>query len=264
MRSLLFRVVTVAVGCAFAARPYEFVRANRTVDDVPPLVDFEEGKAWTATATDAGASSEISQEEQLFGQNTLKLTYCGKGPSPRVTLAPPQPVALPRAFDTLYVWVKGNHFGVGGNTELGVPNPALSAVFRTAQGGDMKISLSKIVWPDWHQVNRRFTEAERAKLAGASFAGFELSGGTQTQYLQMHFDNVAVFADDLKTPEGIEIVGDEYPDPPEDPPQLFFHGVCATTRKPYLMRLKYVPYGGGVYFPDASFPVPDDFFIDGG
>ena len=72
-------------------------------------------------------------------------------------------------------------------------------------------------------------------------------------------------ADDLKTPEGIEIVGDEYPDPPEDPPQLFFHGVCATTRKPYLMRLKYLPYGdGGVYLPDASFPVPDDFFIDGG
>ena len=204
MKSLLFRVMTVAVGCAFAARPYEFVRANRTVDDVPPLVDFEEGKAWTATATDAGASSEISQEEQLFGQNTLKLTYCGKGPSPRVTLAPPQPVALPPAFDTLYVWVKGNHFGRGGNTELGVPNPELSAVFRTAQGGDMKISLSKIVWPDWHQVNRRFTEEERAKLAGASFAGFELAGGTQPETLSLFFDNLAVFVDDLSSPLNVK------------------------------------------------------------
>ena len=203
MKMKMLTAVALTAGCACAARPYEFVRANRTVDDVPPLVDFEDGKAWCATAADAAASCEISQEEQLFGKNTLKLSYCGKGASPRVTLAPPQPIALPKTFDTLYVWVKGNHFGTGGNTDLGVPNPELSAVFRLAQGGDMKVSHSKIVWPDWHQVNRRFTEAERAKLAGASFAGFELSGGTQAETLSLFFDNIAVFVDDLTSPLGV-------------------------------------------------------------
>ena len=203
MKMKMLTAVALTAGCACAARPYEFVRANRTVDDVPPLVDFEDGKAWCATAADAAASCEISQEEQLFGKNTLKLSYCGKGASPRVTLAPPQLIALPKTFDTLYVWVKGNHFGTGGNTDLGVPNPELSAVFRLAQGGDMKVSLSKIVWPDWHQVNRRFTEAERAKLAGASFAGFELSGGTQAETLSLFFDNIAVFVDDLTSPLGV-------------------------------------------------------------
>ena len=181
-------------------RPYEFKAANRDKDDVPPLVDFEDGAAWSVQTSDAAATCAVTGEEQLFGTNTLRLSYCGKGASPRVSFAPPRPVPLPGTFDTMYVWVKGNHFGHGGNTDFSLPNPELSAVFRRTQGDDVKISLAKVAWPDWHQVNHRFTEAERAKLAGASFAGFELSGGTQTQYLQMHFDNVAVFADDLKTP----------------------------------------------------------------
>ena len=181
-------------------RPYEFKNAKRDKDDVTPLVDFEDGKAWSTAATDAAAFCEITQEEQLFGTNVLRLSYCGKGTSPRVSFAPPQPVALPEKFDTMYVWIKGNHFGHGGNSDFSIPNPELFVVFRLAQGGDMKISLAKVAWPDWHQVNRRFTVEERAKLAGASFAGFELSGGTQAQYLQMHFDNVSIFTDDLKTP----------------------------------------------------------------
>ncbi len=185
-------------------RPYEFRNAGRDKDDVAPLVDFEDGRAWRATAADAEAFCEITQEEQLFGTNTLRLSYCGKGASPRVSIVPPKPVALPETFDTMYVWVMGNHFGTGGNTDFSIPNPELFAVFRGAQGEEVKMSLAKVAWPDWHQVNRRFTEAERAKLAGASFAGFELSGGTQTQSLLMHFDNVAVFVDDLKTPLAVK------------------------------------------------------------
>jgi len=185
-------------------RPYEFKKAKRDTDDVPPLVDFEDGTNWRVVATDAAATCAITQEEQLFGTNTLKLSYCGGhaagAPCPAVRIAPPEPIALPKAFDTLYVWVKGNHFGRGGNTDFSLPNPELFAVFRLVHGEEMKISLAKITWPDWHQVNRRFTEAERVKFAGATFVGFELSGGTQAQYLQMHFDNLAIFTDDLQTP----------------------------------------------------------------
>ena len=185
-------------------RPYEFKRAKRDKDDVPPLVDFEDGRPWRMTTADAAAICEITQEEQLFGTNTLRLSYCGKGAAPRVLFAPPEPVALSETFDTMYVWVKGNHFGRGGNTDFSLPTPELFAVFRLAQGGEIKIALEKIAWPDWHQVNHRFTAAERAKLAGASFAGFELVGGTQAHYLQMHFDDVSMFTDDLKTPLGVK------------------------------------------------------------
>ena len=185
-------------------RPYEFKAAKRDKDDVPPLVDFEDGVAWRVQTADAAARCDVTQMEQLFGTNTLRLSYCGKGPSPRVSVVPPQPVALPAVFDTFYVWVKGNHFGHGGNTDFSLPNPELSAVFRRAQGDDVKIPLAKVTWPDWHQVNYRFTAAECEKLAGASFVGFELSGGTQAQYLQLHFDNVAVFTDDLKTPLAVK------------------------------------------------------------
>jgi hypothetical protein len=120
-----------------------------------------------------------------------------------VFLAPPQPIALPAKFDTLYVWVKGNHFGRGGNTELGIPNPEMFAVFRTAKGEEMKISLRNIVWPDWHQVNLRFTEEQRSKLAGGSFVGFEFTRGNQPEMLSLYFDNLAVFVDDLTSPLGL-------------------------------------------------------------
>ena len=44
-------------------RPYEFRNAGRDKDDVAPLVDFEDGRAWRATAADAEAFCEITQEE---------------------------------------------------------------------------------------------------------------------------------------------------------------------------------------------------------
>ena len=185
-------------------RPYEFRRAGRTKDDVPPLVDFEDGNPWRMSATDAGATCEIVQTEQLFGTNTLRLSYCGKGSKPGVTISPGAPVPLPEAFDTFYVWVKGNHWGRGANTDFSVPATRLSAVFRRRDGEVEKVALGAVDWPDWHQVNRRFSPEEVERLAGGSFVGFEIVGGCQPEYRHLHFDDVSVFKDSLERPLGVK------------------------------------------------------------
>ncbi len=181
-------------------RPYEFKRAKRDRDEVPPLVDFEDGAPWRAEASDAAAHCSATSEDQLFGRYTLRVSYSGRGKAPSVTVAPQTPFALPSRFDTFSVWVKGNHWGRGANSDHSIPSPALSALFRTGAGKEVRIQLGKVDWPDWHLVDHRFTKAERDSIEGGAFVGFAFTGGTQTQFLQMHFDNVAVFEDDLTRP----------------------------------------------------------------
>ncbi len=70
-------------------------------------------------------------------------------------------------------------------------------------------------------------------------------------------------AEELHTPAGVTTVGDDYPAAPDFPRQLFFHGTCSTTKKKYLMRLRYVDQFEA-YFPANAYKVPDDFLSDGG
>ncbi|MDD4622726.1 MAG: hypothetical protein PHG71_05760, partial [Kiritimatiellae bacterium] len=178
-------------------RPYEFKNANRTQDDTPALVDFESDPKWKVSGENAAALCAITREEQLFGEKTLRLSYCGKGDKPSVVFGPDKPLAIAHEWDVFAVWAHGNHFGRGANTQLGVPSAELFLALRLADGTDERISLGKIDWPDWHRIERRFSPEEMTRLRGASFAGFVLVGGTQPEYRQTHFDNVAFFNDPL-------------------------------------------------------------------
>ena len=179
-------------------RPYEFKNANRVKDDVKPLVDFENGAKWTVECVDAAAKCGETSEEQLFGAKTMRLSYCGRGEKPVVMLRPPAPVALPDDFNAMYIWVKGNHWGHGANTDFSIPNTPFYACFTLADGKEASFRFLDLAWPDWHQLNYFFTEQEKAKLKGARFSGFRLEGGTQKRYLHIHLDNFAVFKDKLE------------------------------------------------------------------
>ena len=178
-------------------RPYEFKKVNRVKDDAAPLVDFETGPAWRTEASDAAADCALTQEEQLFGTNTLRLAYCGRGNDPVVTFAPSVPIPLPENFNTFCVWVKGNHWGRGANTDFSVPSAKLFALFRLKDGTEKAVPFGRVDWPDWHLVDRRFNAEEVSRLTGGSFIGFRLTDGKQKDFLHVHFDNVAVFEDSL-------------------------------------------------------------------
>ena len=47
-------------------RPYEMVWVNRTQDDNPPLIDFEDLTGWRVETDDAIATFERSQEQQIW------------------------------------------------------------------------------------------------------------------------------------------------------------------------------------------------------
>ena len=174
-------------------RPYEFKRAGRDKDDVEPLIDFEKDAKWRVECSDAAASCGVTEEVQLFGKKTMRLSYCGRGEKPCVILRPESPVALPDDFNSMYVWVKGNHWGLGANTDFSIPNTPFSVCFILANGQEERFRLLDLAWPDWHQMNYRFSDAELSRLKGAKFSGFVLEGGSQRQYLQIHIDNFAVF-----------------------------------------------------------------------
>ncbi len=69
--------------------------------------------------------------------------------------------------------------------------------------------------------------------------------------------------DALATPDGIVEIGDDYSDAPTFPRQLFFHGVCSTTKQKYLMRLRWLDEIE-MYVPVMSYKIPEDFLADGG
>ena len=69
-----------------AARPYEFTDAGRTEDAHPAIVDFESPCEWKVRYWDAEATFERTQEQQLFGDWTGKLTYRATGKKPRVSI----------------------------------------------------------------------------------------------------------------------------------------------------------------------------------
>ncbi|MGI6390268.1 MAG: hypothetical protein ACOX7Q_08750 [Kiritimatiellia bacterium] len=178
-------------------RPYEFKNANRTLDDVPALVDFEDDPAWKVRAENAAALCATTRETQLFGEKTLRLSYCGKGDKPSIAFGPEKPVAVTNAWNTFAVWVHGDHFGRGANTQPEVPSAEFFLALRLADGTEQRVSLGKITWPDWHRIERRFSPEETKRFQGAAFAGFVLTGGTQPEYRPMHFDNIAFFMDTL-------------------------------------------------------------------
>ena len=178
-------------------RPYEFKAAGRMKDDTPVLVDFEECPEWKVRGENAAAICATTREVQLFGEKTLRLSYCGKGDKPSVVFGPEKPLAIIEEWDTFAVWVHGNHFGRGANTQPGVPSAELFLALRLADGTENRISLGRVDWPDWHRIERRLLPEEIKRLRGASFAGFILVGGSQPEYRPMHFDNVAFFKDDL-------------------------------------------------------------------
>ena len=181
-------------------RPYEFKRANRNEDDVKPLIDFEDGAKWSVECSEAAAICGTTSEEQLFGKNTMRLSYCGRGENPTVILRPPAPVALPEDFNTMYLWLKGNHWGRGANTDFSIPNTRFSACFKLADGKEERFFFELLAWPDWHQLNYTFSAKEIERLKGAKFSGFLLENGTQKQYLQLHLDNFAVFKETFDKP----------------------------------------------------------------
>ena len=177
-------------------RPYEFIDALRTTDEVAPWIDFESGPSWRAGPADK-AFVENSAERMLFGTNTLKLTYSA---AEEIRLRPSAPLPLPDDHDWFGVWLRNSE----ANRKAGKGAPTLNLVFRRKGGEEVRLPLrhyygsSRMDWPDWWYAVRCFSESERKILSepGMSFDGFALSGCSNTAPTSVYVDNIAFFSRD--------------------------------------------------------------------
>ncbi|MBP5320269.1 MAG: hypothetical protein J6334_04715 [Kiritimatiellae bacterium] len=180
-------------------RPYEFVEAGRTEDAHPAMLDFETECEWTIRCWDAEATFERSQDEQLFGDWTGKLTYRATGINPRISIRLTTGLPLPKdTFDTMSLWIRGETFTMGANKIIGEPTPSLTAVFRQPDGHALSYPLASINWKGWFLRYVRFPQADIPKLRESIFVGFELTGCSQKQERVIYLDSLAIFKDELK------------------------------------------------------------------
>ena len=195
----------LAVGsvCAAAAgeevvgeRPYEMVWANRTEDDYPPLIDFENLDGWTVKAQNAVAKLTLSREQQLWGKHVAKVTYRGTGGSPTFTLTPAKPVPLASGVDCVTLWVYGNNWAWVPNRST--PQVGIYVLLRSAEGKAVRLTLGRVMWREWWVMQRKLSAAERDLLSqGAHFVGIEINNCRNKDDRVVYLDNLACFKEIL-------------------------------------------------------------------
>jgi hypothetical protein len=192
-----FRFAACALGAGLLAageRPYELVWANRTEDDHPALVPFTSVEGWRVETADAEARLERSQEVLLFGDAVAKLTYRAAGPSPRVTLVPPEPVAVTGAFDAVTCWIYGNNHSYAPDPKT--PPVTVALRFADAAGQPFSVQLARVHFKEWFLCHRRLEPGQTARVAGgAKLLGIEIAGGRNAEERAIYLNSLAVFTE---------------------------------------------------------------------
>jgi len=181
---------------AVGKRPYEMVWANRTQDDHPPLVDFENLDGWQVVAENAVATFERSREQQIWGRYVGKLTYRGTGGEPLVRILPPKPIDIPAPFDAVECWIYGNNWAW-------IPDPTTPPVnvrvlLQDSEGREFVVYLETVHWKEWFLCHRRLTPEQIARVkGGAKFLSFNITNGRNSEDRVIYFDNLAFFKEEF-------------------------------------------------------------------
>ena len=182
------------VGVVAGERPYEMVWAGREKDDHPALVPLTSVDGWRVEAANAEARLERSDDVLLFGDAVAKLTYRATGEQPRVTLVPPEPIAIAEAFDAVTCWIYGNNHSYAPDPKT--PPVTVSVKFADADGKPFSVHLARVSHKEWFLCHRRLDAAQIARVAkGAKLLSLEVAGGNNTEDRTLYFNSLAVFTE---------------------------------------------------------------------
>jgi len=189
----LFAADTIGV------RPYEMVNAGRTADTHPPLVDFENLDGWTVETVESEASFSLSREQQLWGDSVGKLTYKNvpmEQKTPLVTLKPPKPLPIGKAFDCINFWLYGNNWAWEYDPKT--PQVSVTAILRGSTNSPLRVPLGNVNWKEWFLLHKKLSAEELAALGGdPAFEAIEIRGGTNVEERTLFFDNLSFFKAEL-------------------------------------------------------------------
>jgi hypothetical protein len=172
-------------------RPYEMEWANRHQDEYPPLVDFENDLEWKVEGNAANGTLARSREQQIWGKFVGKFVYRGSGEAPQLRVLLAKPIAITASFNAVTCWVYGNKAASS-------PQPSIGVLFADKARQEVEVPFRNVDWNEWFLLYRRLSPELVARLGpGATFKGFTVSGGRNTEDRELFFDNFAVFTEGL-------------------------------------------------------------------
>ena len=182
---------------SFDHRPYEFIWDPRPPPRIP-LIDFDLLIGWTAGADEGvEAAFERSQEEQLWGAYTGRVSY--RAPDregTRLRVLPPEPIRIPGRFDCADVWVYGPGSGCG--TPVGRAAPALVLLLRDADEETWRIPMGRLTWGGWEIVHQRLPDEVRDGMRyPLAFAGFLLEDLPPGEEAVVYVDALSFYVEPL-------------------------------------------------------------------
>ena len=194
-------------------RPYEMVNAGRNADAHPAFVDFENLADWNVETSASEAVFRQSRRQQLWGDYVGHLSYKHLPPGNEqsadqptkqsdkqpvfVRICPQEPMPIGKPFDSATLWIYGNNWDWIQPPE--VPQVRVSLLFQDTEGEQVAIYLDRVRWKEWHLVHHKFQPGELARLGkNPQFVGIEINGGTNTEFAELFFDNLAFYQEELK------------------------------------------------------------------
>ncbi len=177
-------------------RPYELDWAKRNQDEYPPFVDFQNLSDWR-TSGPAKIYFNSTSEKPLFLPKSarIEMNTIDRG---EILLSPPSPLALPKDFNAVSLWIYGDGFNVF--VEFAPTNKlTVNALFRTSSGESLNIPFIYIRHGQWFQAHHQFTQAQMEKLkGGGQFLGFKITGFGPKENRVIYLASFSIFNDKFK------------------------------------------------------------------
>ena len=181
--------------CQAGTRPYEFEWANRNADDRPVLLPLVSAEGWVCCTTAATGMVSTASDRVLFGNGVMHLAYRMTGEDAIVRLVPPAPVPVVPGFNTVSLWVWGNHAYYQPNHAQPV---ILSVEFLDADGNPFSVDIHRFNHSDWFLAQKRLPPDVIARVVkGGVFTGFTVRGGRDTDMRWIELTSLAVYKETL-------------------------------------------------------------------
>jgi len=202
------------------------------------LVNFDAARGWTAYMRDCEGIFCLSKDQPIRHKPNVKIEVRLTGKHPSISLRPPRPIPVARAFDTLEIWFYGHKVG-----------PKVGVVFRKVDGtrfrwrGGGAMTTPPGFTTFWNRLRFRFRETlqagatlEAVEIFPRRWKGKKYQPGVpdHKKTLLYYVDQLRVsfFADKMKQPAPRFTHRDGAPTIPTDP-----RGACPRTVEPVATQV---------------------------
>ena len=160
-----------------------------------PDVDFNRIEGWTATIYDGDGQFYLSPRQGIRGIPNARIEAKCTGNNGRIVIAPPKPLRIDHAFDTVEAWVHGHyHYGLS----LTVNFRDSTGQAYSIRGGDTTYWHGGMIFCNWTLYRNR--DSSRLIPAGAELVSLEIGPLAKDQAYLFTLDEMRFVKFDLSGP----------------------------------------------------------------